>query len=391
MIDTKPVRSVPPTENRNAGNDHHDHNTVARNVPDRPKPTEAITERTRETLQDHGRRNRESDERRASEIHDSKDAKHLISSILGGAAAGAITSRLTGNDDHGRDFDRDHDHDRDHGPGHGHFDAQRDRLPASQVGRSDQERRDTVNYLVQRLNGRATLDQAPPAFRRDFDSHDRDWRDDDRFHHDHERDWDHDDHHHHHPHYFDGNRRVVWYASRSAIPAILLASNSLNYVDVTRVYDSPYRSEYLDGGPDGYYDQIPPTYRDDDAYAVSYSVDPNSAISQDDILFVQGSTDLADAYSYDLVVDMAEAMTAPELGEAQFVIEGHASAEGSYDANLELSQERAERIARDLVNLGVSPDRLIPVGYGETEAEYPADAPESLRALDRRVMVFRKE
>nr|MBP6601249.1 OmpA family protein [Verrucomicrobiales bacterium] len=70
-------------------------------------------------------------------------------------------------------------------------------------------------------------------------------------------------------------------------------------------------------------------------------------------------------------------------------IEGHASAEGDYGKNLLLSQERAERISRDLVYYGVNPERLMPVGYGEAEAAYPANAPEPYRRLDRRVMVFR--
>ena len=41
---------------------------------------------------------------------------------------------------------------------------------------------------------------------------------------------------------------------------------------------------------------------------------------------------------------MAEAMRAPALSNETFVIEGHASDEGDYGQNLQLSQERAERI-----------------------------------------------
>ena len=109
----------------------------------------------------------------------------------------------------------------------------------------------------------------------------------------------------------------------------------------------------------------------------------------DDILFAQGSTNFADAYSYDLVVDLAEAMNASDVAVERFVVEGHASAEGNYNANLALSQSRAERIARDLVSMGVAPERLVPVGYGETEARYAENSPEDQRGLDRRVMVFR--
>lgn len=360
---------------------------------ERPQPKEALTAETRERLMDRGRRDRATDDRKAREIKDDDDAKTLIYSILGGAAAGAITSRLTDNNDRNdrergrRDFDRDRPHDGRHDP---RFDP-RDRLPAAQVGRSERERRETVDYLVRRLDGRANPNEAPRSVRRDRDFDDRERRDHER---DHRGDWNRDGHdrsrHHHHPHYFNGNRRVVWFSDRRSVPAILIASNNLDQVDLTPAVRSPYRSGYVEDTPREYYEQIPATYQDEDAYALSYEVDPNSAISQDDILFKQGSTNFADAYSYDLVVDMAEAMMAPELSEAQFVIEGHASAEGSYDNNLRLSQERAERIARDLVDMGVSPDRLIPVGYGETEAEFPADAAESRRAMDRRVMVFRK-
>lgn len=75
--------------------------------------------------------------------------------------------------------------------------------------------------------------------------------------------------------------------------------------------------------------------------------------------------------------------------EERFVIEGHASAEGSYDSNMVLSQQRAEHIVRAIVRRGVSPYRVLPVGYGESEARHPADAPEALRSRDRRVVVFR--
>ena len=114
-----------------------------------------------------------------------------------------------------------------------------------------------------------------------------------------------------------------------------------------------------------------------------------SAVILEDILFAQSSTNFADAYSYDLVGDLAEAMNTSEVVGERFVIEGHASAEGDYHANLQLSQERAERIARDLVSMGVAPERIVPVGYGEAEARYPDSYAEEERALDRRVMVFR--
>ena len=111
-------------------------------------------------------------------------------------------------------------------------------------------------------------------------------------------------------------------------------------------------------------------------------------ISSEDILFLQGSTQFSDPYSYDVVGVMADAMKAmPE--EERFVVEGHASAEGSYESNMILSQQRAEHIVREIVRRGVSPYRLLPVGYGESEARHLAESAEDPRSQDRRVVVFR--
>lgn len=122
---------------------------------------------------------------------------------------------------------------------------------------------------------------------------------------------------------------------------------------------------------------------------VSYHVDSSSKVSTDDILFRKGSTEFADRYSYGIVRDLAYAMKSPELRGFQFVIEGHASAEGSYSSNASLSQRRAERIVSEMIRLGVDPWQLVGVGYGESEANYPPHAPEHLLSQDRRVVVYR--
>lgn len=192
-----------------------------------------------------------------------------------------------------------------------------------------------------------------------------------------------------HTQFYEGNRRVVRYSSMQEIPPIIVASQRLDRVQVMPLSQTAFTALPQGTRAGQYYNEVPPSYTASEAYAVSYSVDPDSAISRDDILFRQGFTDFADAYSYDLVIDVAEALNVPELANETFVIEGHASAEGDYGQNLLLSQDRAERISRELVRHGVSPERLMPVGYGETEAAHPADARESQRSLDRRVMVFR--
>ncbi len=64
-------------------------------------------------------------------------------------------------------------------------------------------------------------------------------------------------------------------------------------------------------------------------------------------------------------------------------IQGHASAEGDDDYNMDLSQRRAESVMRYLVNQGISEKRLVAIGYGETRpiAEDTQDG----RVLNRRV------
>ena len=83
-----------------------------------------------------------------------------------------------------------------------------------------------------------------------------------------------------------------------------------------------------------------------------------------------------------------------ELNPEQIQIEGHTDSHGSETYNLQLSQQRAEAIATWLVNnAGITSDRLISQGYGETqpiaENQKPngEDNPEG-RAKNRRVEII---
>ncbi len=66
------------------------------------------------------------------------------------------------------------------------------------------------------------------------------------------------------------------------------------------------------------------------------------------------------------------------------VIEGHASAEGDFDHNYELSKNRAESIFKQLILDGVSPDRISYKGYGEVKPKVEGDTEEAY-AVNRRV------
>ncbi len=67
-------------------------------------------------------------------------------------------------------------------------------------------------------------------------------------------------------------------------------------------------------------------------------------------------------------------------------IQGHTDSVGSEEYNLKLSQKRAEAVKRVLVEkFGISPDRIIAKGYGESMPIAPNDTEEG-RAKNRRVV-----
>ena len=122
---------------------------------------------------------------------------------------------------------------------------------------------------------------------------------------------------------------------------------------------------------------------------LTYRVDSSSQLSTNTVKFLKGSTELADSASYDYLISLASALQSPELAAHRFVVEGHASAEGSDYANLLLSQRRSNAIFDFLLSRGVSPQRLLAVGHGESHARFADYEPEYLRAQDRQVVVFK--
>ncbi|MDF1812999.1 MAG: OmpA family protein [Verrucomicrobiales bacterium] len=122
---------------------------------------------------------------------------------------------------------------------------------------------------------------------------------------------------------------------------------------------------------------------------LSYHVDSSCQLCTNQIQFLRNSTDLADHQSYEYLQNLAHALQSPDLQYQRFVIEGHASAEGTRSVNLTLSQRRANAIFDFLVSYGVHPSRLLSVGHGESQAQYPSNASEYLRANDRKVIVYK--
>lgn len=109
------------------------------------------------------------------------------------------------------------------------------------------------------------------------------------------------------------------------------------------------------------------------------------------LLFEVNSDRLKGAQSHDNLRLLAEKLKSLAADGIEVSIEGHASAEGAAERNLELSEQRAEAIEFRLRELGVSGALIRSArGYGSAYAAHPASAPEENRELDRRVLVVRE-
>jgi outer membrane protein OmpA-like peptidoglycan-associated protein len=110
------------------------------------------------------------------------------------------------------------------------------------------------------------------------------------------------------------------------------------------------------------------------------------------LLFEVNSDRLKGAQSHDNLRLLAEKLKSLAADGIEVSIEGHASAEGAAERNLELSKQRAEAIQFRLRELGVKHALIKSAeGYGSAYAAHPASAPEEDRELDRRVLVVREK
>ncbi|MEA3207969.1 MAG: hypothetical protein QOE70_1026 [Chthoniobacter sp.] len=109
-------------------------------------------------------------------------------------------------------------------------------------------------------------------------------------------------------------------------------------------------------------------------------------------LFFRVNTDeLLDGTSRENVSRVAQLLKDLGATGASFAIEGHASAEGDPQRNIDLSKLRAAKIHSLLREQGVVPAALARVeGFGSAHAQFPADAREPQLQKDRRVLVVKE-
>jgi len=84
------------------------------------------------------------------------------------------------------------------------------------------------------------------------------------------------------------------------------------------------------------------------------------------------------------LMNLAQALKAPELLNSNFAVEGHTDAKGGSDYNLKLSQQRADAVQKFLAQRGVASDRLMAVGKGSTQL---ANSSDPFAAENRRVRI----
>ena len=109
--------------------------------------------------------------------------------------------------------------------------------------------------------------------------------------------------------------------------------------------------------------------------------DIKKILEKQKIQFKTNSSELT-LVSKSVIYKIAEILKA--YPNAKVEIAGHTDSDGDDAYNLKLSQERVNVVKQELIDLGIEPERLKAVGYGETKPIAPNDTPEN-KAKNRRV------
>ena len=113
------------------------------------------------------------------------------------------------------------------------------------------------------------------------------------------------------------------------------------------------------------------------------TVEKTDAILLPNVQFYTNSANLL-PYSIQSIQELADYMAAHPNANA--IIKGHTDDVGDADANLKLSQSRAETVKQVLVSFGIAAERIAAKGYGERMPKTQDQTVEA-RAINRRVEV----
>ena len=109
----------------------------------------------------------------------------------------------------------------------------------------------------------------------------------------------------------------------------------------------------------------------------------NDYLSRERISFKSGKADVADS-SINTIAMLAMIV---RRCDSPIEVAGHTDSAGDAEINLRLSQRRADKVAKYLVNHGVKPEQIRSMGYGETQPVASNETPEGRK--DNRRIEFR--
>jgi outer membrane protein OmpA-like peptidoglycan-associated protein len=180
-------------------------------------------------------------------------------------------------------------------------------------------------------------------------------------------------------------RDYVWRDPGDDLPPMRLSVPLDNYIiDTSTEPDRDYY-EFLEQPP---VERVERVYSLDEVRYSARIRDKVPRIDLDTVTFATGSAEIPmnQASSLRKVADAISKVLKRDPAET-FLIEGHTDAVGADDANLVLSDERAESVARVLTDaFGIPPENLATQGYGERYLKVRTDGPEQ---ENRRVTVRR--
>jgi outer membrane protein OmpA-like peptidoglycan-associated protein len=163
----------------------------------------------------------------------------------------------------------------------------------------------------------------------------------------------------------DYDRVGEWRDPGLDLPPMQLTIPAEEYIlDAERVEDPDVYYTFLDQPP---VERVERLYSVDEVKRSARIRDKVRRIDLDTINFEFGSAEIAESEISKLegVAGAMERLLKENPAET-FLIEGHTDAVGSDDANLALSDRRAEAVAEALTNVfGIQPENLAPQGYGE--------------------------
>ncbi|MCQ1764979.1 OmpA family protein [Neorhizobium galegae] len=180
-------------------------------------------------------------------------------------------------------------------------------------------------------------------------------------------------------------RDYVWRDPGDDLPPMRLGVPLNDYIiDTSTDPDRDYY-EFLEQPP---VERVERVYSLDEVRYSARIRDKVPRIDLDTVTFATGSAEIPmnQASSLRKVADAISKVLKRDPAET-FLIEGHTDAVGADDANLVLSDERAESVARVLTDaFGIPPENLATQGYGERYLKVRTDGPEQ---ENRRVTVRR--